>query len=64
MKHIFSGFNLIGAFTLLALALGCSSNRLAGILTLIFATAYEHQAIAIFSRANASFTAIERSLRS
>ena len=25
MKHIFTGFNLIGAFTLLVLALGCTS---------------------------------------
>src|SRR5260221_12750932 len=25
MKHIFTGFNLIGAFTLLILALGCTS---------------------------------------
>jgi hypothetical protein len=25
MKHIFTGFNLIGAFTLLVLALGCAS---------------------------------------
>jgi len=25
MKHIFTGLNLIGAFTLLVLALGCTS---------------------------------------
>ena len=41
MKHIFTGFNLIGAFALLALAVGCSSTQTQHKENLLFAAGFK-----------------------